>query len=164
MDKKIKVIIADDIQKIAEMNRDIVIQNENINVIGIAYNGQEELDMILQLNPDLVITDNKMPIKDGIDVINEINHLDIENKPDFILVTGEYSLDIYNKCNKLGVFKVLNKLSSNDNLLRTIEEYIDERNTIKEQSTSKTEVIYTNNNDKQIGILRKILEKLKKEV
>ena len=35
MDKKIKVIIADDIQKIAEMNKEIAMRNDNIEVIGI---------------------------------------------------------------------------------------------------------------------------------
>ena len=161
MDRKIKVIIADDIQKIAEMNRNIAISNKNIEVIGMAYNGKEELDMILELKPDLVITDNKMPEMNGVDVIEKINNLEIENKPDFILVTGEYSFELNNKCNELGVFKVISKLSVRENLPYTIEEYVEQQNTNKKV---EEHIVFENDVKEQVGIFKKILEKLKKEV
>lgn len=128
MDNKIKVIVADDEKKIAEINSEIAKSNENVEVIGIAYNGKEELDMILELKPDLVITDNKMPEMNGIEVIEKVNTLEIENKPDFILVTGEYSLELNRKCNELKVFRLLDKLSAGNGLVYTIEEYIDLKN------------------------------------
>lgn len=125
MDNKIKVIVADDEKKIAEINSNIAKSNENVEVVGIAYNGKEELDMILELEPDLVITDNKMPEMNGIEVIEKINTLAIENKPDFILVTGEYNMELNRKCNELQVFRVLDKLSAGNGLLYTIEEYVE---------------------------------------
>ena len=67
MSQKIKILIADDINKIAEDNKNIVSQNENVEIVGIASNGQEEMEMILEFTPDLVITDNKMPIINGIE-------------------------------------------------------------------------------------------------
>lgn len=70
--EKIKVIIADDIQAIVESNKRIVASFDNVEVIGTAYNGQDEYDMIINLQPDLVITDNQMPIMNGIDVIKNI--------------------------------------------------------------------------------------------
>ena len=73
MSQKIKILIADDINKIAEDNKNIVSQNENVEIVGIASNGQEEMEMILEFTPDLVITDNKMPIINGIEVIEKIN-------------------------------------------------------------------------------------------
>ncbi len=57
--RKVKVLIADDIKAIAECNKKIVSQNENIDVIAIANNGQEEYDIIMNFRPDLVITDNQ---------------------------------------------------------------------------------------------------------
>lgn len=68
MKEKVKVIIADDIDIIAKSNKKIAMDNPNIEVIGIALNGKELYDMILKLKPDLVITDNKMPAINGIDV------------------------------------------------------------------------------------------------
>ena len=48
--KKFKVLIADDIEIIAQTNKKIVEKNESIEVIGLAYNGQQEYDMILHEN------------------------------------------------------------------------------------------------------------------
>ena len=97
MSQKIKILIADDINKIAEDNKNIVSQNENVEIVGIASNGQEEMEMILEFTPDLVITDNKMPIMNGIEVIEKINATELNDKPDFILFTGDYSPELKKK-------------------------------------------------------------------
>lgn len=164
MDKKIKVIIADDIQKIAEMNKEIAMRNDNIEVIGIAYNGKEELDMILKLNPNLVITDNKMPEMTGLEVIEQIKNSNIENKPDFILVTGDSGLELNKKCMELGVFSIVNKLLGERDLMYSIEEYV----TYLENTNMQIKTERENSNLKEDkikkGILSKIIEKVKKKV
>ena len=124
MDTKIKVIIADDINKIAEDNKNIVSQNENVEIVGIASNGQEEMEMILKFNPDLVITDNKMPIMNGIEVIEKLSKMELNNKPDFILFTGDDSPELNSKCRELGVYMILDKLTGKENLLNVINDYI----------------------------------------
>ena len=139
MDRKFKVIIADDMKQIAETYKNIAICNENIEVVAIADNGKEELDLILKLKPDLVITDNKMPEMNGIEVIEKISQLEIDDKPEFILVTGDCNWELNNKCRELDVFRIINKLSVNDALLDTIEEYISFKTNlnIKEVDTFK---------------------------
>ena len=116
--EKIKVIIADDIQAIVESNKRIVASFDNVEVIGTAYNGQDEYDMIINLQPDLVITDNQMPIMNGIDVIKNIVSSDIPKKPSFVLVTGDTG----------GVFRVISKMSSQSELKDTIEEFLSLQN------------------------------------
>ena len=164
MDKKIKVIIADDIQKIAEMNKEIAMRNDNIEVIGIAYNGKEELDMILKLNPNLVITDNKMPEMTGLEVIEQIKNSNIEKKPEFILVTGDSGLELNKKCMELGVFSIVNKLLGERDLMYSIEEYV----TYLENTNMQIKTERENSNLKEDkikkGILSKIIEKVKKKV
>ena len=79
-------------------------KNESIEVIGIAYNGQQEYDMILELKPDIVITDNQMPIQNGIDVIEKVYNSDLVYKPKFILITGDYrDRNFLDKCERLQV-------------------------------------------------------------
>ena len=124
MSQKIKILIADDINKIAEDNKNIVSQNENVEIVGIASNGQEEMEMILEFTPDLVITDNKMPIINGIEVIEKINATELNDKPDFILFTGDYSSELNKKCRELGVYMILDKLTGKENLLGAIDDYI----------------------------------------
>lgn len=124
MDTKIKVIIADDIKKFAEENKYIIEQNKDIEILGMAFNGQDELNMILNLEPDLVITDNQMPQMNEIEVIKKINNSQIKNKPDFILYTGDYSPELNSKCRELGVYMILDKLTGKENLLNVINDYI----------------------------------------
>lgn len=47
-------------------------EDHNCKVIAEAKNGQEGLDLILKLRPDIVITDIKMPIMDGIEMLEEV--------------------------------------------------------------------------------------------
>lgn len=50
--RKLKVLIADDVEIIAKTNQQIVEKNEEIEVVGLAYDGQEEYDMILTVNAE----------------------------------------------------------------------------------------------------------------
>lgn len=161
MNKIIKVIIADDVEIIAQMNKKIIMNNKNVEVIGIAKNGREELEMIINLKPDLVITDNKMPEMNGIEVIEKINNLEIDNKPDFILVTSDNNYELKNECKELNVYSILNKLSSEKELPYIIDEYI----SIRDGSNKQDENSYLKNMNKpQKSSIKKFWEKIKKGV
>ena len=125
--EKLKVVIADDMQVIAENNKRIATLFDNIEVVGIANNGQEEYDMIMELKPDLVITDNQMPIMNGIDVIKNIVNSNISKKPSFVLVTGDTG-GIFRQAYDLGVFRVISKMSSQSELKYTVEEFLSLQN------------------------------------
>ena len=129
--EKIKVLIADDVQVIAESNKKIAQAFENIEVLGIAKNGQEEYNMIEKLMPDLVITDNKMPVMNGIEVIEKIKNSSISKKPKFILVTADLGSEFVNNAYSLGVLNVVGKMSSENALRYAIEEFLYLQNTNK---------------------------------
>lgn len=75
MDKqaKIKVIIADD----HDIYRDglfmLLNRDSDIEVIADANNGQSLVELCNTLKPDIVLTDLRMPIKDGIEAIKELS-------------------------------------------------------------------------------------------
>ena len=124
--KKFKVLIADDIEIIAQTNKKIAEKNESIEVIGLAYNGQQEYDMILELKPDIVITDNQMPNMNGVEVVKKIYNSNLASVPKFILVTADYGYDFNNKCMQMGISIVVNKNSREIDLPSAISEIIDE--------------------------------------
>ena len=124
--KKFKVLIADDIEIIAQTNKKIAEKNESIEVIGLAYNGQQEYDMILELKPDIVITDNQMPNMNGVDVVQKIYNSNLDSVPKFILVTADYGYNFNNKCMQMGISIVVNKSSRETDLPSAISEVIDE--------------------------------------
>lgn len=71
---KVKVIIADD----HDIYRDglcmLLSRDSNIEVISEANNGDSLIEMCRSLTPDIVLTDLRMPIKDGIEAIKEISN------------------------------------------------------------------------------------------
>ena len=138
--EKIKVLIADDVQVIAESNKKIAQTFENIEVLGIAKNGQEEYNMIEKLMPDLVITDNKMPVMNGIEVIEKINNSSISKKPKFILVTADLGSEFVNNAYSLGVLNVVGKMSSENALKYAIEEFLYLQNTNENDIIEKHQV------------------------
>ena len=152
--EKIKVLIADDVQVIAESNKKIAQAFENIEVLGIAKNGQEEYNMIEELMPDLVITDNKMPVMNGIEVIEKINNSSISKKPKFILVTADLGNEFVNNAYSLGVLNVVGKMSSENALKYAIEEFLYLQNTNESDIIEKHQV-------KKESFFEKIFKKIK---
>jgi len=123
--KKIKVLIADDIRNLAEHIEKIVLKNDRFEIIGIANNGQEELDMIINLQPEIVFTDNQMPIMNGLEVIEKVKNSDLTNKPKFILVTSDTTKVLFNQCAELDIISVISKPISNDRIYQILDEIID---------------------------------------
>ncbi|GGM21498.1 chemotaxis response regulator protein-glutamate methylesterase [Paraliobacillus quinghaiensis] len=68
----INVLVVDDSAFMRKMIAEILQSHPRINVIGTARNGQDALEKIAQLKPDVVTLDVEMPIMDGISTLREI--------------------------------------------------------------------------------------------
>lgn len=69
---KVKVLIVDDSAFMRKILSDILSDTSKIEVVGTAKNGQDALDQIRLLKPDLVTLDVEMPIMDGITALKHI--------------------------------------------------------------------------------------------
>ncbi len=74
MKKPISVLVVDDSSFIREAITTLLSMDDGINVSGEAANGQEALDKVLELKPDLVTMDIVMPVMDGLEAIERIMH------------------------------------------------------------------------------------------
>ena len=71
---KIRILIADD-HFIVRMGLTALVNMEpDMEVIGEAANGAHAVDIFGKLNPDLVLMDLRMPVKDGIEATAEIRN------------------------------------------------------------------------------------------
>lgn len=108
--RKLRIIIAEDEPVILNVYKSIVNKRDDYEIVGTAINGKEEEDLIYNVKPDVVITDNQMPEQNGIDVIEKIHNSDMAFKPKFILITGDYrDRNFLDKCEKLQVERVMGK-------------------------------------------------------
>lgn len=87
-------------------------------VVGEAENGQQGLDMIEQLHPDIVITDVRMPLMDGLEMVQKGRE-----RQDFetILLSAYDDFDYVQKALRLEACEYLLKPVDNDGLNRAIE-------------------------------------------
>ena len=69
---KIRVLIADDHVLVREGLKSLLHEESDILVIGEAQNGQEVLDAVRKYACDVILLDISMPLKSGLDVLQEL--------------------------------------------------------------------------------------------
>jgi two-component system response regulator NreC len=79
---KIRIVLADDHALIREGFKKLLIERENpfVELVGEAENGKELLEIVAKTQPDLVLTDIKMPLLSGLDALKEIKEKNPEIK------------------------------------------------------------------------------------
>ena len=91
---KITAIIIDDEKLAREYIKNLLKSYGQIEIVAEASDGQSAIHLIAELEPDIVFLDIQMPIKTGIDVIQEIHQ---DYQPIYIFVTAydEYAIDAF---------------------------------------------------------------------
>ena len=108
-DKKIKVLIVDDAAFMRSAIFKMIEGDAHIEVVGTACNGQEALEKIDQLKPDVITLDIDMPVMDGISCTR---HIMIESPVPVVILSslfndGEITFDAL----RLGVVDFIPKPS-----------------------------------------------------
>lgn len=91
--EKIRLLIADDSFFMKKMLKEMVEQENNIEVVGMAKNGKEAVEMALSLKPDVITMDYNMPVLDGAKAIAEIMSKSKEKKPGIIMLSAYAAKD-----------------------------------------------------------------------
>ncbi|WP_108669884.1 protein-glutamate methylesterase/protein-glutamine glutaminase [Peribacillus acanthi] len=70
--KKIKILIVEDSAFMRKLITDFLSEDNRIEVLGTARNGEDAITKIKKLNPDVVTMDVEMPIMNGIEALKRI--------------------------------------------------------------------------------------------
>ena len=68
------IIVDDDIHFVRSIFNYIHSNHANIHIVNISINGEEAIQSICSLQPDILLLDLKMPKKNGIQVLNELKN------------------------------------------------------------------------------------------
>lgn len=88
MKEKITLLIADDNQDFSQTLARYLEKQEDMEVIGIAKDGAEAVEMIANTIPDIALIDMIMPHLDGIGVLEKISKLNTDKKPTCIMLSA----------------------------------------------------------------------------
>lgn len=115
----IPTVIADDESLACEELSFLLKQFPDIEIVGVANNGVEAVDLVDEFEPDLVFLDVQMPGLDGIGTIRQIREKQAGNAPYFVLVTAfdNYAVEAF----QVEAMDYLLKPVEKDRLEQTIE-------------------------------------------
>ena len=121
--REVNVAIADDNERILDMLGEIIEQDQDLNLIGKADNGEDIYHLIKEKKPDVVLLDLIMPKMDGLSVMEKVNMDEqITKRPEFIIVTAVGQERITEDAFRKGASYYVMKPFHNDMILSRIKD------------------------------------------
>ncbi len=118
MTEPIRVLIADD-HPIVRQGLSVVLSAQpDIELVAEATNGEEAVGLAQETKPDVIIMDLKMPVKDGLTAITEIDQLKLATQ--VLVLTSFPEDDLVFEAIKVGAMGFLLKDSPPEELLEAI--------------------------------------------
>lgn len=154
------ILIVDDEKGITEGLHLILQRNmPECTIAGVAYNGAEGFDLAVQLEPDIILTDIRMPQADGLEMIRRLKTAGCNAR--FIILSGYSEFEYAKNAITLGVKFYINKPVEEEELYDVIKKaYADieaERaRTLKIQSLEDT--VQSNMKNMKEFVLRDVLD------
>ncbi|MDP4085584.1 MAG: sporulation transcription factor Spo0A [Bacillota bacterium] len=113
---KIKVCVVDDNRELVGLLEDYISSQDDMEVVGVAHNGQECLEMLEGVDPDVLILDIIMPHLDGLAVLEKMREIKKSSIPNVIMLTAFGQEDVTKKAVELGASYFILKPFDMENL------------------------------------------------
>lgn len=144
----LKAVIADDEKKVCLMIRKLIDWGAlGYDVVGMAHSGPEAYDLIRQHEPEVVITDIRMPGFGGIELVKSIKACGLS--PDFIIISGykhfEYAHDAIRYGVESYLLKPIDKAELEETLIKIRKRYKDESDKVEVDQQMKNELVRQRN-------------------
>jgi DNA-binding NarL/FixJ family response regulator len=117
MGRIINVIIADD-HPIFRAGLRQIVESDVRKISAEASNGEEALEKIKELQPDIAILDINMPLMDGLGVLEGIKKSNINTRA--IILTAHQNEKIFNKAMDMGAYGYVLKENASSDLIECI--------------------------------------------
>lgn len=150
--EKIRVLVVDDSALMRRIISDMINQEEDMEVVSVARNGEELLQKIQVLKPDVVTLDVEMPKMNGVEALGELKKRSLKTPVIMLSSITTEGARITMECLDLGAFDFISKPSGSISL---------DINKVKDELIQKIKSSYKNKNKVEVKprtIVRKSLE------
>lgn len=116
----LKVVIADDEVRICQLIQALIDWDSlGMKVVGIAHNGEDACEMVQQTQPDILITDIRMPGCSGLELVKRVKELD--SALEVIIISGYARFEYAQQAISYGVGHYLLKPVNKGELTATLQ-------------------------------------------
>ena len=122
MSEKIRILVSDDNKDFVTTLVNYLSKDESLEVVGVARDGQDAYDKIIENKPDIALLDIIMPHLDGLGVLEKLNSSNLEKKPMCIILSAVGQDKITQKAIELGAQYYLVKPFDINILIKRIKE------------------------------------------
>lgn len=119
-DEKLSCLVVDDEKEICDLVEGFLKETNWFYSIVKAYDPSQALQKIANQDFDLIVTDNKMPKKEGLDFIKLVRSTERRKQPEVILMSSYLKTRHVNKALSTGVKNILVKPFTSEQLLGMI--------------------------------------------
>lgn len=116
------IIVDDDIHILEHMEKAIPWNELNVELVGVAMDGEEGLQLVEQSDVDIVITDVYMPVMNGIQMIENLRDCGFEGK--VIILSGYSDFEYARQALRLNVDDYISKPVTVEELKKVIQNAI----------------------------------------
>ncbi|OPJ56956.1 sporulation transcription factor Spo0A [Alkalithermobacter paradoxus] len=88
MKETIKIVLADDNKDFCQIIKEYLGSEDDVEILGIAKDGVEAIELVVEKQPDLLVLDIIMPHLDGLGVIEKLNEMNLEKMPKIIILSA----------------------------------------------------------------------------
>jgi two-component system, CitB family, response regulator DctR len=127
----INVLLIEDDLMVQEVNKEFINKVEGFQVIGIAGNGKEGMELIHRLSPDLIIIDLYMPLMGGLETLHLLRQKNLQ--VDVIIITAASDIETVRHVMKHGVFDYIMKPFKFERMKQALEHYQSVQNRLREK-------------------------------
>jgi len=117
----IKVVLIEDDLMVQEVNRQFVDQVNGFQVVGVANNGVQGLELIRELKPDLALVDVYMPDLDGLETLLKVRTE--AHTVDIIAITAASDMETVRSFIQNGAFDYIVKPFKFERIKKSLENY-----------------------------------------
>lgn len=114
-----QILLVDDERIVLEsISKTVDWHSLGVSLLGLCKNAFEALEVIKKQHPDIVITDIKMPVMDGLELIHKVREFD--SYVEFIILSGYGEFELAKKAMKEGVRHFLLKPCSEEEIREAV--------------------------------------------
>ncbi len=139
MDKlmKIKLCVIDDIKSVVDMiSKKIEWDDHGIEIVGTALNGEEGLQLVREVKPDIILTDIRMPRMDGLEMTRAI--LEFLPSSKIIILSAYTDFTYAQQAIRLGAYDFVKKPFSIDEIVGAV---LKAKSAFEQDQQEKTKII-----------------------